>query len=139
MKEWQTVVTDRSKKSRWLFGATIVVFAVSTLFPIAAALAPIDAPLWIGIIDVILAASLFLLLILLHREVGQTSQEARARTYEVCRWVAALPLLLFVVFVLGVRIKWEVLLPGLGWRGFYLVVALPSLLSLAQRKKATTH
>ena len=59
--------------------------------------------------------------------------EIKAEAFEVCKWLAVLPLLLFVVYALGARLNWEVLLIGLGWRSWYLVTVVPLILTVRRR------
>lgn len=87
-----------------------------------------------GIIDVTLAAPLFLLLMLLHRQRGAVTEKARAKSYDLCRWLAVVPLLLFPIYLTGVSLKWDVLLIGLGWRSWYLVTVLPYLVVASSRR-----
>jgi hypothetical protein len=109
-----------------------VLFAVSTAFPVAAAFIPQERPpVWIGFIDVALAA-LLVFLALLTDSVARAKIDARIveRSYRLYRTLAVVPLVLLVLFFLaGDSIKWEVLLPGLAWRAWLLLYFLPSWLA----------
>lgn len=121
-----------SARAPMLTAATFALLFFSTLIPIWAAAMPGEPTLAHGIIDVSLAALLFALLIALHyRAKHAITVEVRAKSYEICRWLAAVPLLLFVLYGMGLKLKWDVLLIGLGWRSWYLVIVLP--LALAAR------
>jgi predicted ABC-type exoprotein transport system permease subunit len=122
------------KSSSWLFRATIALFAASTAFPIWAALTPTNAPIAAGMVDVLLAVALFALLVMLHRRCERPDVAARAQSFEACKYIAVVPLFLLIPFLLGVRLKWEILLPGLAWRCWYLVTVLPCLVVESDRR-----
>jgi hypothetical protein len=114
--------------------ATIACLFVSTLVPIWASVTPGKPPAGSAVIDGILVVLLVGLLAVLHvRNRAAITPEDRASSFEVCRWVASVPLLLFVLYALGVRLKWDVLLIGLGWRTWYLVTVLPFLVTVRRR------
>jgi hypothetical protein len=113
---------------------TSLLLTLSTLIPIWAAATPGEPATAAGIIDVTLAALLFLQLALLYRKRHAVTEGARARSYEICRWLAVLPLSLFPIYLTGVPLKWDVLLIGLGWRGWYLVTVLPYLVVESDRR-----
>jgi len=113
---------------------TITLLVLSTLIPIWAAVAPGEPATAAGIIDVTLAALLFLQLALLYRNRHAVTDGVRARSYEICRWAAVLPLTLLPVYLTGVHLKWDVLLIGLGWRSWYLVTVLPYLVVASDRR-----
>jgi hypothetical protein len=111
--------------------AAIVLFAVSTLFPIGASLIPAGTlPRWIGWLDGVSAFVLVLvwaaLDVRMRRHVTAEDEVAAAR---VQRQASLILLILLVMFFLaGDRIDWHVLLPGLAWRGWLFVYALPSVI-----------
>jgi hypothetical protein len=126
-------VAALSKRSRPLT-ATVTLLILSTLIPIWAAITPGEPATTAGIIDVALAALLFLQLALLYRKRHAVTEGARARSYEICRWLALFPLLLFLIYLSGASVKWDVLLIGLGWRCWYLVTVLPYLVVESDRR-----
>lgn len=101
------------------------VFALSSGFPLIAGVGPALLPPWIGIADVGCAG----VLLLLATVIGRAGRGAGADRvdYRVCRRAADVALLGLAVFlVVGDRIPWHVLLPGLVWRGWLLVQVLPA-------------
>jgi len=113
---------------------TSLLLTLSTLIPIWAAVTPGEPFIAVGIIDVALAALLFVSLLLLRRERNAVTDQVRARSYEICRWLAVLPLFLFPIYLAGAPLKWDVLLIGLGWRSWYLVTVLPYLVVESGRR-----
>jgi hypothetical protein len=130
--------------ARWgrplvMVGAAL--FAISTAFPVVASvLAPQDVPAWAGIIDVGIAVLLVGLAFLADAVArGRIGNHIIHRSYRIYRAMAVLPLVLLVVFFLfGNSIRWEVLLPGLAWRAWLLIYALPSALALWEMN-ASSH
>ena len=117
-----------------LAAATIVCLFLSTVVPIWAAVTPGQPSLPPKIIDGALAVALFVLLVVLHRLAGsRVTRDIKAEAFEVCRWLAVLPLLLFAIYALGADLKWEVLLIGLGWRSWYLVTVVPLIFTVRRR------
>jgi len=113
---------------------TSLLLTLSTLIPIWAAVTPGKPSIVVGIVDVALASLLFVSLLLLRRGRNAVTNQARARSYETCRWLAVLPLFLFPIYLSGVPLKWDVLLIGLGWRSWYLVTALHLLFVASGRR-----
>jgi hypothetical protein len=115
---------------------TLVCLFLSTLVPIWASISPGEPSLTPKIIDGVLAAVLAVLLITLHQLAGRSvTVEARAKSYDICKWVAVLPLVLFGIYLQGLELKWDVLLIGLGWRAWYLVTVLPLVLAMRTRDR----
>jgi hypothetical protein len=69
-------------------------------------------------LDVALAGTVMLVMgILTLRSQGRINAQAQQRSYRVYRGALQLPLLLLLIFFLvGDRIKWDILLIGLAWR-----------------------
>jgi hypothetical protein len=106
---------------------------VSTAFPVVAAILPADPPpRWFGIADV--AIALVLVAVgtwIATRRPGPFSADVSRAALRILQGMASLPLVLLVVFFLaGDAVRWHVLLPGLAWRAWLFVVALPSWLAL---------
>ena len=124
-------MADRSARRR--ASAAIALLCRSTLVPIWAAVTPGEPPLMPKIVDGILVMLLFGALGLLYRYSGTVTVEHRARSFEVCKYLSALPLLLFLIYTLGPAFKWDVLLIGLSWRSWYLVTILPLIFAARGR------
>ena len=110
----------------------VILYGVSLLFPLVASVRPAgNAPLWVGVLDVGLALLLLLLHALIVPQVrGRVDTAVELRAYRLYRSLAALPLLLLLLFFLvGDRILWGVLLPGLAWRSWLLLYSLPFVLA----------
>ena len=125
---------ERAMNAR-LARACIALFALSTAFPIAAAL--IDEarrPPWLGGADVVLAAITFLsAAVVATRGRALVTDRHRVAAYHTSQVVfAAVPLLLAVFFVVGERVDWDVLVIGLAWRGWLLLYTLPFLVALLE-------
>lgn len=114
-------------------------FVASTAFPVVAALLPQDAPAWMGVFDVALAAGLVLAALAADAAIrGQISPPIIQQSYRLYRLAATLPLALLVVFFLvGNIIKWHILLPGLAWRAWLLFYILPVALTIWARSSAS--
>ena len=132
-----------SLSRRW--GRTLVrlgagLFTLSTAFPVLASLVPAGRlPGWVGYLDVVLAGLLVLIMILILAAAGNNiPSRVKQFCYEVYRGAASLPLLLLVVFfVLGDRIQWTVLLPGLAWRAWLVLYSLPAALTVWEAGKSS--
>lgn len=62
---------------------------------------------------------------------GRYDDAAERLSYCVALGVAQLLLVLLVIFfVAGDQVKWDVLLPGLAWRAWLLITALPAAFTL---------
>jgi hypothetical protein len=108
-------------------------FAVSTMFPVVAAVVQLDpSPLWAGMADVALAILTCACGFTIAARVGERFDDrvvrSALRIYRV--GATALLLLIGVFFVVGDRIGWHILLPGLAWRAWLLAWVLPAALSL---------
>jgi hypothetical protein len=111
-------------------------FAVSSAFPmVASVLRPDPAPGWMGVLDVVLAFALVVagafLVSRKPRDFDAHIVEAAFRAYRGLANVLLLLLALF--FVIGDAIQWSILLPGLAWRAWLLVLVLPSWIALWQK------
>ena len=110
--------------------ATAVMFGISTVFPVVAALSSDAAalPRIVGVADGILAFALVILAMILHvrtqAKVTRDAQEAAYRAYRVLMHVILA--LLAVFFLFGDRIAWNIGLVGLAWRAWLLLYTLPA-------------
>jgi hypothetical protein len=126
--------TERAMNAR-LARACIALFALSTAFPIAAAL--IDEsrrPSSLGDADIVLAAITFLsAAVVATRGRALVTDRHRVAAYHTSQVVfATVPLLLAVFFIVGERVDWDVLVIGLAWRGWLLLYTLPFLVALLE-------
>ena len=123
----------RSSSSRVLLAASAGLFILSSLFPIAASLLrERRVPRWLGVADVGVAAILIVLaLAIVARKPNRFAESVVAAGFRAYRGLANVLLVLLVLFFLvGDRVDWNILLPGLAWRAWLLVLALPSWLSM---------
>jgi len=121
------------QSDRRLVLVTAALFVVSTMFPIVAAVVrPEPSSRWAGTIDVALAlltcACGFTIATRAAERFDERVVRSAFRTYRT--GATALLGLICVYFVLGDRIDWHILLPGLAWRAWLLAWVLPSGLSL---------
>ncbi len=118
----------------WLLGG-------STLFPIVASLTEAGAlPLWIGVLDVVVATIVVIVALTLTLRTSPASTagdwQESMRLARVA--VAAIPLLLAMFFLAGSRVRWQVLVIGLAWRAWLLVFIAPQLaVALRERRVAS--
>ena len=121
------------RSDRRLVLGTAVLFAISTMFPIVAAVAHADpSPLWAGIADVALAILTCACGFAIATRAAERFDDRVVRSaFRIYRTGATVLLaLICVFFVFGDRIAWHILLPGLAWRAWLLVWVLPAALSL---------
>ena len=114
-----------------------MLFAVSTMFPIVAAVVqPDPSPLWAGMADVALAILTCACGFTIATRAGERFDDRVVRSaFRIYRAAATALLVLIGVFlVVGDRIGWHILLPGLAWRAWLLAWVLPAALSLWRRQ-----
>jgi hypothetical protein len=117
---------------RLLARVCVVLFAVSTAFPIVAGILHLaQPPRWLGVGDVVVAAALFIAVATLTARaknvVTDRHRIAASRLSQVV--LGAIPVLIAAYFVVGPRIDWTVLTLGLAWRGWLLLYTLPFLVA----------
>ena len=120
-------------QGRLLIPVGLILFGVSTLFPVLASLTtPELLPGWIGWLDVTLAfLTVGLMLVIDTRARGKSDDHVKLVSYRLYRVLAYLPLILLVVFfIFGNRIRWDILLPGLAWRAWLLAYSLPAVVTV---------
>ena len=103
------------------------------MFPIVAAVVqPDPSPLWAGRADVALAVLTCVCGFTIATRAGERFDDRAVRSaFRIYRGGAtALLLLIAVLLVVGDRIGWHILLPGLAWRAWLLAWVLPAALSL---------
>ena len=110
--------------------ATAVVFCISSVFPVLAALSRDAAalPRIVGVMDVLLAFALVIMAMTLYaRTRGKVTRDAHDAAYRGYRVLMHVILGLLVAFFLfGDRIAWNIGLVGLAWRAWLLLYALPA-------------
>lgn len=115
----------------WLLGC-------STLFPIVASVMDASAlPAWVGVTDVVLAATVvaFALRLAVVTAAPSTLTEWRDSMRVARSAVAPIPLLLALFFLAGARVRWPVLVIGLAWRAWLLVFLAPQLAVALQARR----
>jgi len=112
--------------------ASLVLFAVSTIFPIVGGLfVATSPPRWIGIADIIVAAGLFGVTATVvgrgHRSVADADRLVALRTGQAV--LSLVPVLIAIYFIAGSHLNWTVLILGLAWRMWLLIYSLPFLVA----------
>jgi surface polysaccharide O-acyltransferase-like enzyme len=116
--------------SRSLAVATVVIFFVSTAFPVVAGLSKNSGafPKWWGIADVVLAfvlaAMVLAVMVAANGKINRQAEDATYRAYRVLSH--GIFVMLVVFFLAGERITWVNCLTGFAWRAWLLLYALPS-------------
>ena len=110
----------------------LVLFIISTLFPIIASLSYIKSiQTFLGSMDVSVAVlgftGFYLLTLISNKERDIQFYQKLVRSYKNLNTI---PLFLLLIFFAGVQIKWDILIIGLTWRMFLFAMVLPDLLSL---------
>ena len=54
------------------------------------------------------------------------------RTRKIVEYIASLPLIFTVLYLLGLNLNWPVLLLGLAWRFWLLIIAVPYIVKALQ-------
>jgi hypothetical protein len=116
------------RRARTLVGVGAAQLAVSVALLLVASTTPARLPRWGGPLDGAVAFSLILTLVLLHRVAGgRVGPAALGASYRVATTLPAV--VLVVLWVFRDRLIWKILLPGVAWRGFVLLSALPPCLA----------
>jgi len=125
--------------TRSLGRVCILLFAVSTAFPVVAGFRNTQTPSrWLGLADVGVAALLLAVVFTVASRVHtKVSNDDRLIAFRVSQALfSAIPVLLVVFFIAGDRIDWQVLIVGLAWRGWLLLYTLPYLISVTTDTRA---
>jgi hypothetical protein len=120
-------------RGRALAIAWAVLLVVTVAFPVAASLIPAESVTqWMGVADVALALVFVVASLAIDALArGKVSGEVVHLSYRIYRGLGTIPLILLAIFFLvGEAIRWNVLLPGLAWRAWVLIYALPAALVL---------
>lgn len=110
----------------------VVLFAVSTAFPVVAGVRNVETPSrWLGITDVVVAALLLVVAIgVANKHRSSLSDNDRLIAFRASQTLfAVIPALLILFFIAGDRLSWQVMVVGLAWRGWLLLYTLPYLIS----------
>ena len=132
--------TALARVRRPLAITTAVVFGISLVFPITAALSSDTSafPAWWGPLDVIVAGVLAItaiaLFAIVDRNVTSQAREATYRAYRVS--LHGILALVVVFFVAGDRITWRFGLLGMAWRTWLLLYGLPAWYTAWERPNA---
>ena len=107
-------------------------FTISTLFPIIASVSSIKTiQTLLGTMDISIAVLCFtgfyILTLVSNMERDIQFYQKVIRSYKNLNTI---PLFLLLLFFIGVRINWNVLIIGLAWRMLLFAMVLPDLLSL---------
>ena len=114
-------------------------FGLSSAFPVAACLM-VEArrPFWLGIGDVVVAIAFVAVAIAVQvRNHSRVAITDRAMAQQVSgRIVWLVPTLLVLFFTHAVRIDWTVLVIGLSWRAWLMLLVLPEI-AVSRRLRAS--
>jgi hypothetical protein len=107
-------------------------FAASTAFPVCASLLREEqVALWVGVLDVGIAAAVLVMSLLVTRRAPPGDCDTLLATCTFHRLVWNVPLvLLLVFFIAGHSVRWNILLPGLAWRAWLLANVAPAAISV---------
>ena len=125
--------TSLTRWGRPLVRCGVVLGGLSVIFPLVAGLGAMERPLrWIGVLDVVFAlAWVMVMMLIVGLAQNQIDIRAKETSYQIYRLLAHLLLVLLAAFfMVGDRINWNVLLPGLAWRLWWLVYTLPATLAV---------
>lgn len=125
--------TGTAGPARGLLLGGAALFIVSSAFPVAASVLRLDpAPRWMGVGDVVLAFALVAVgMAIVSRKPRDFDGHVVEATFRAYRALANAFLFFLALFlVIGDAIEWGILLPGLAWRAWLLVLVLPSWIAL---------
>jgi hypothetical protein len=128
-----TQATGGGGPTRALLVGGAGLFIVSSSFPVAASVLRLDpAPRWLGVADVVVAFALVVVgMVIVSKKPTNFDAHAVEIAFRAYRILANALLFLFALFlVIGDSIDWNILLPGLAWRAWLLVLVLPSWIAL---------
>ena len=89
-----------------------------------------------GSFDVEIALGCFILFFI-RRMINSKNIDEKiiTRTKRIVEYIAAIPVILVVLYFAGITINWTVLLIGLAWRFWLLVMALPYIIAAFRQSK----
>jgi hypothetical protein len=113
----------------------IILFTISTIFPIIASVINKDGvAMNAGYYDVGIALICFVIYASLVIRIKQPGAAVVVRSQKIIQYIAIAPLILICLYFIRVDISWQILLIGLGWRFWLLVMAVPYLVEGLQRR-----
>ncbi len=126
------------KQSGRLF---IVLFVLSSLFPIFASIINKDGRIFkfAGYFDVLIAVLCFLLYVkitLAKEQYDAIPVITKAR--KLTEYAASLPLILILLYFFNIEVNWTILLIGLGWRFWLLILIIPHLVAIFYKSPASS-
>ena len=125
--------------TRSLGRVSILLFAVSTAFPVVAGFQNTETPSrWLGFADVGVAGLLLAVTVTVASRVrSQVTDDDRLIAFRASQALfSVIPVLLIAFFIAGDRIDWQVLIVGLAWRAWLLLYTLPYLISVTTDRPA---
>jgi Na+/H+ antiporter NhaD/arsenite permease-like protein len=130
----------RLRLGPWAAQGFVVLFCLSTAFPIAASLLPPSGvSTALGALDLVAAAAVLVLGFIIESTArDQVTDEDRRVAWRVVRILANVPLLLLIAFFVRADIvRWDVLLVGLAWRTWLLLWVVQSVVALFRSRRST--
>jgi len=131
---------DQSRKAKQRAVIFLATFGVSLLFPILGSVLNRQGEVLpvAGSLDVLVAFAAFAAFVFLSAAGKHQGREGLGEPLlRLLPYISSVPLLLIGLYFLGVRLNWEILLIGLGWRYWLLLSALPYLLAAFRKETAT--
>ncbi|MGM9511686.1 hypothetical protein ACS5NO_28380 [Larkinella sp. GY13] len=122
---------------KWLSRLFLGLFSVSLLFPITASIVNQTGQVyWVaGSVDVSVAfLCLFVSIVLITTENQMDTPAMLEKRLKVLTYLFNLPLVILAIYFLGIKLNWEVLLIGLGWRVWLFTMTLPYVIRAFYRK-----
>ena len=128
---------DKTQRiNRRLGMAFIFLFTISALFPIIASEMNRSNDILeiAGFFDVAIAISCFILFAIFYKiNTKDIDDKIIRRTKKIVEYLATIPLILIVLYLTGVKTRWDILLIGLGWRFWLLIMAIPYIIAASKR------
>ena len=130
------------KQNKTLGIIFIISFFISTLFPIVAGVSNINENAkigYLGYLDVAIAFFCFLFFVLLSMiNYKQKDAITTSKAQKITEYISAIPLILICLYLMGVKLNWDIFLIGIGWRFWLLIIALPYLVSAFTKDRKLT-
>lgn len=115
--------------------AIVLLFSMSTAFPIVASVIDVTSQRVLGYLDVCIAVILVVLSIYLIMKRKDKKIRLSNRLFNIYKAMASIPLVLMVIYFLDLGIKWDILLIGLAWRFWLISFILSDLMILFKKRK----
>jgi len=113
-----------------------ILFVVSCWLLVIASTNPDHLPSWAGPVDVVIAFTLFLVLLQLHRFAKAPATLLQLRRSHVIASAVG-PFVILAMWVFREHLIWNTLLPGVAWRLYFIVAATPLSLAVWQQSRPT--